>query len=51
MTREQLLATLVVLSVLTTAVAQFYSLKAEVFELRLKLDYLAGAGWHVPEAK
>lgn len=51
MTRDQLLATLVVLSVLTAAVAQFYDLKMQVQELRMRFEYIAGSGWHAPEAK
>jgi len=51
MTKDQIAVVIVVLGVLAGAIQQFYELRSEVVELRLKLDYLAGTGWRVPEAK
>ena len=50
MSREQLLAVIVVLGVLSGAIQQFYSLKAEVEGLRIRFEYTHGAGW-TPEPK
>lgn len=49
MNREQLLATLAILAVLSAAIQQFYTLKAEVAEIRVHLQYLTGANWHPPQ--
>lgn len=49
MTREQLLAVLVVIGTLAAAVQQFYALKLEVAELKLHIEYVHGADWHPPK--
>lgn len=42
MTREQLLAVIVVLGVLATSIQQFYALKTEVTVLHERFDYISG---------
>lgn len=48
MSKEQIAAVVVVLGVLSAAIAQFYDLKSEVRELRVHVEYLSGKGWHSP---
>jgi len=48
MTREQLLAVLVILGMLAGAIQQFYALKTEVETLKVRFDYINGANWQAP---
>lgn len=48
MNREQFLAALAIVTMLAGAAQQFYALKADVAELRIKFDFMHGSGWHPP---
>lgn len=45
MTREHLAIVIVIIGLLAGAIQQFYALKSEVTDLRLRMEYLYGTGW------
>ena len=45
MTKDQIAAIVIVLGVLAGAVQQFYELRSEVSELRVRFEYVAGTIW------
>ena len=47
MSREQLLAIIVVIGMLAGAIQQFYALKSEVEGLKIRFDFVNGS-WHAP---
>ena len=48
MTREQLLAMIVVIGMLAGAIQQFYALKAEVEGLKVRFEFVNGQ-WQMPK--
>ena len=49
MSKDQIAIVLLIIGLLAGAIQQFYALKSEVAELRLKMEYVHGAEWSPPQ--